>query len=69
MELKLLTLMQPLVFPGKFERSFSISDGKSKETSTLQGSKKTQTTRSECCSVIVVFEFQILFQREVLLIT
>ncbi|NXY62777.1 CFA54 protein, partial [Callaeas wilsoni] len=49
-ELKLLTLMQPLVFPGKFERSFSISDDNSKEASTSQGSEKTQTIRSECCS-------------------
>uniref|UniRef100_A0A8C9UAY3 Uncharacterized protein n=1 Tax=Serinus canaria TaxID=9135 RepID=A0A8C9UAY3_SERCA len=33
-ELKLLTLMQPIVFPGKFDRSFSITDGgKSKEGS------------------------------------
>ncbi|NWS06277.1 CFA54 protein, partial [Motacilla alba] len=50
-ELKLLTLMQPIVFPGKFERSFSVSDGgNSKEGSTHQGSLKTQTIRSECCS-------------------
>ncbi|NXY29834.1 CFA54 protein, partial [Pomatorhinus ruficollis] len=47
-ELKLLTLMQPLVFPGKFEHSFPISDGNSKEATALQGSKKTQTIRSEC---------------------
>ncbi|XP_059702721.1 cilia- and flagella-associated protein 54 [Haemorhous mexicanus] len=47
-ELKLLTLMQPIVFPGKFERSFSITDGgKSKEGSTHQGSEKTQTIRKE----------------------
>ncbi|NXP61262.1 CFA54 protein, partial [Chloropsis cyanopogon] len=50
-ELKLLTLMQPIVFPGKFERSFSISDDdNSKECSTPQGSETTQTIRSECCS-------------------
>uniref|UniRef100_A0A8C3P4C6 Uncharacterized protein n=1 Tax=Cyanoderma ruficeps TaxID=181631 RepID=A0A8C3P4C6_9PASS len=49
-ELKLLTLMQPLVFPGKFEHNFPISDGNSKEASTLKGSKKTQTIRSECYS-------------------
>lgn len=67
-ELKLLTLMQPVVFPGKFERSFSISDDNSKEDSTPQGSEKTQTVRSECCSVIVVSEFQIFLQQEVLLI-
>ncbi|XP_041330192.1 cilia- and flagella-associated protein 54 [Pyrgilauda ruficollis] len=47
-ELKLLTLMQPIVFPGKFERSFSIRDGgNSKEGSTRQGSEKTQTIRKE----------------------
>ncbi|NXB73393.1 CFA54 protein, partial [Donacobius atricapilla] len=53
MELKLLTLMQPLVFPGKFERSFSITDDTSKEASTLQGSEKTQKIRSECCSQLL----------------
>lgn len=59
--------MQPIVFPGKFNRSFSVTDGgKSKEGSTHQGSEKTQTIRSECCSVIVVFEFQIFLQQEVL---
>ncbi|KAI1239026.1 hypothetical protein IHE44_0012126, partial [Lamprotornis superbus] len=46
-ELKLLTLMQPLVFPGKFERSFSISDYNSKAASTHQGSGKTETIRKE----------------------
>ncbi|NXR44603.1 CFA54 protein, partial [Hippolais icterina] len=46
-ELKLLTLMQPLVFPGKFQRSFSVSNDNSKEASTLQGSEKTQTIRKE----------------------
>ncbi|NXR68545.1 CFA54 protein, partial [Rhadina sibilatrix] len=46
-ELKLLTLMQPLVFPGKFERSFPITDHNRKEASTLQGSEKTQTIRKE----------------------
>ncbi|OWK63086.1 Cilia- and flagella-associated protein 54, partial [Lonchura striata] len=64
-ELKLLALMQPIVFPGKFERIFSISDdGDSREGSTHQGSEKTQTVRSECCSVIAMFEFQIFFQQE-----
>ncbi|NWZ63501.1 CFA54 protein, partial [Acrocephalus arundinaceus] len=52
-ELKLLTLMQPLVFPGKFQRSFSVSNDNSKEASTLQGSEKTQTIRSECCSELL----------------
>ncbi|XP_063252340.1 cilia- and flagella-associated protein 54 isoform X2 [Prinia subflava] len=46
-ELKLLTLMQPLVFPGKFERSSSISNDNSKKASALQGSEKTQTIRKE----------------------
>ncbi|NWY27286.1 CFA54 protein, partial [Pheucticus melanocephalus] len=51
LELKLLTLLQPIVLPGRFERSFSITDGgKSKEGSTRRGSEKTQTIRSECCS-------------------
>lgn len=59
--------MQPIVLPGRFERSSSIPDGgKSKEGSTRRGSEKTQTIRSECCSVIVVFEFQIFLQQEVL---
>ncbi|XP_031363376.2 cilia- and flagella-associated protein 54 [Lonchura striata] len=47
-ELKLLALMQPIVFPGKYERIFSISDdGDSREGSTHQGSEKTQTVRKE----------------------
>ncbi|XP_066039514.1 cilia- and flagella-associated protein 54 [Chamaea fasciata] len=46
-ELKLLTLMQPLVFPGKFEHSLSVSHGNSKEARTLQGSKKIQIVRKE----------------------
>ncbi|NXK70487.1 CFA54 protein, partial [Sylvietta virens] len=49
-ELKLLTLMRPLVFPGKFERSFPVTGDNRKEASTLQGSEKTQTVRNECCS-------------------
>ncbi|NXI21035.1 CFA54 protein, partial [Sterrhoptilus dennistouni] len=50
-ELKLLTLMRPLVFSGKFERSSPIRDGSSKEASARQGSKKTQTIRSELLNV------------------
>ncbi|NXN81185.1 CFA54 protein, partial [Bombycilla garrulus] len=46
-ELKLLTLIQSVVFPGKFERSFSISDDNDKEASTAQGSENTQTIRKE----------------------
>ncbi|RLW06311.1 hypothetical protein DV515_00004610, partial [Chloebia gouldiae] len=47
-ELKLLALMQPIVFPGNFEHIFSISDdGNSREGSTQQGSEKTQTIRKE----------------------
>ncbi|NXB44612.1 CFA54 protein, partial [Leucopsar rothschildi] len=46
-ELKLLTLMQPLVFPGKFERSFSISDYNSKAASTHRSSGKTETIKKE----------------------
>ncbi|XP_051639987.1 cilia- and flagella-associated protein 54 isoform X3 [Manacus candei] len=45
MELKLLTLMQPLLFPRKFERVSSVSEDNSKEASTPQGSEKTQTFR------------------------
>ncbi|NWW80069.1 CFA54 protein, partial [Climacteris rufus] len=47
LELKLLTLMQCLVFPGKVKRSFSVSDDNSKEASTPQGSEKTQTFRKD----------------------
>ncbi|NXM68866.1 CFA54 protein, partial [Serilophus lunatus] len=43
MELKLLTLMQPLLFPRKFEHVFSISEDNSKEDSTPQGSENMQT--------------------------
>ncbi|XP_031963144.1 cilia- and flagella-associated protein 54 isoform X1 [Corvus moneduloides] len=46
-ELKLLTLMQPVVFPGKFECCFSVIDDSSKEGSTPQGSEKTQTIRKQ----------------------
>ncbi|KAF4791553.1 hypothetical protein TURU_129343 [Turdus rufiventris] len=46
-ELKLLTLMQPLIFPGKFERSFSATDYNKKKASRLQGSEKTDTIRKE----------------------
>ncbi|NXM24188.1 CFA54 protein, partial [Oxyruncus cristatus] len=45
MELKLLTLMQPLLFPRKFERVSSVSEDNSKEASPTQGSEKTQTFR------------------------
>ncbi|XP_027535729.1 cilia- and flagella-associated protein 54 [Neopelma chrysocephalum] len=45
MELKLLTLMQPLLYPGKFERVSPVSEDNSKEASTPQGSEKTQTSR------------------------
>ncbi|XP_074395684.1 cilia- and flagella-associated protein 54 isoform X4 [Zonotrichia albicollis] len=48
LELKLLTLMQPVVLPGRFEPSFSINEGgKSKEGSTRRGSEKTKTIRKE----------------------
>ncbi|XP_027743250.1 cilia- and flagella-associated protein 54 [Empidonax traillii] len=43
MELKLLTLLQPLLFPKKFERVPSVSEDNSKEGSPTQGSEKTQT--------------------------
>ncbi|XP_068047777.1 cilia- and flagella-associated protein 54 isoform X1 [Anomalospiza imberbis] len=46
-ELKLLTLMQPIIFPGKFERIFFISDGGNSKGSTHQGCEKTQTIRKE----------------------
>ncbi|NXG20140.1 CFA54 protein, partial [Grallaria varia] len=45
MELKLLTLVQPLLFPRKSEHSFSVTNDNSKEASTSQGSAKTQTFR------------------------
>lgn len=44
--------MRPLVFSGKFEHSSPIRDGNSKEASARQGSKKTQTIRSECYSCV-----------------
>uniref|UniRef100_A0A8C5J8P7 CFA54 protein n=1 Tax=Junco hyemalis TaxID=40217 RepID=A0A8C5J8P7_JUNHY len=48
LELKLLTLMQPVVLPGRFDPSFSISEGgKNKEGSTRRGSEKTKTIRSD----------------------
>ncbi|NXQ06535.1 CFA54 protein, partial [Vidua macroura] len=46
-ELKLLTLMQPIVFPGKSEHIFSISDDGNSKGSTHQASEKTQTIRKE----------------------
>ncbi|NXS08777.1 CFA54 protein, partial [Neodrepanis coruscans] len=66
MELKLLTLMQPLLFPRKSEHVFS--EDNSKEYSTLKGSENIQASKSECCSVIVVFEFQIFLQQEIVLV-
>uniref|UniRef100_A0A663MIL0 Uncharacterized protein n=1 Tax=Athene cunicularia TaxID=194338 RepID=A0A663MIL0_ATHCN len=36
MELKLLTLMQPLLFPGKFKQDFSISENNTKEARIFQ---------------------------------
>ncbi|NXP19599.1 CFA54 protein, partial [Scytalopus superciliaris] len=47
MELKLLTLMQPLLFPRKSECGFSVHEGNSKKASTPQGSEKTQTFRED----------------------
>ncbi|XP_074024365.1 cilia- and flagella-associated protein 54 [Numenius arquata] len=46
MELKLLTLMQPLLFPRKFKHSFSISGGNNTEEARMpHGSKTKQTFR------------------------
>ncbi|KFP73668.1 Uncharacterized protein C12orf55, partial [Acanthisitta chloris] len=45
MELKLLTLMKPVLFPGKCEHELSISKGNSKEEMLSPGSEKTQTFR------------------------
>ncbi|NXS46895.1 CFA54 protein, partial [Balaeniceps rex] len=50
MELKLLTLMQPLLFPRRFKHDFSISENNTKEARMPPGSEKMQTFRSECCS-------------------
>ncbi|KAM9247075.1 LOW QUALITY PROTEIN: cilia- and flagella-associated protein 54 [Leptosomus discolor] len=45
MELKLLTLMQPLLFPRKFKHSFSISENIAKEAKMPHDSEKKQTFR------------------------
>ncbi|KAM6417221.1 cilia- and flagella-associated protein 54 [Pluvialis apricaria] len=49
MELKLLTLMQPLLFPRKFKHGFSISENNTKEARMPHGSEKKQTFRK--CSL------------------
>ncbi|KAM6136893.1 LOW QUALITY PROTEIN: cilia- and flagella-associated protein 54 [Pterocles gutturalis] len=43
MELKLLTLMQPLLFPRKFKHSFPINENNTKEAGVPHGSEKKQT--------------------------
>ncbi|KAM6383530.1 cilia- and flagella-associated protein 54 [Alca torda] len=43
MELKLLTLMQPLLFPRKFKHGFSISENTTKEARLPHGSENKQT--------------------------
>lgn len=68
MELKLLTLMQPLLFPRKFKHGFSISENNTKEARMPRGSEKKETFRSECCSVIAVFIFQIFLLQDILFI-
>ncbi|XP_009880942.1 PREDICTED: uncharacterized protein CFAP54 [Charadrius vociferus] len=45
MELTLLTLMQPLLFPRKFKHGFSISENNTKEARMPHGSEKKQTFR------------------------
>ncbi|KFP83528.1 Uncharacterized protein C12orf55, partial [Apaloderma vittatum] len=45
MELKLLTLMRPLLYPGKLKHSVSITENDTKETCISQGSEKKQTFR------------------------
>ncbi|GAB0176591.1 cilia- and flagella-associated protein 54 [Grus japonensis] len=45
MELKLLTLMQPLLFPRKFKHGFSISETNTEEARMPHGSEKKQTFR------------------------
>ncbi|KFP36755.1 Uncharacterized protein C12orf55, partial [Chlamydotis macqueenii] len=50
MELKLIRLMQPLLFPRKIKHSFSVSENNTKEVSMPHDSEKKQTFRSECCS-------------------
>uniref|UniRef100_A0A8B9ZJ79 Uncharacterized protein n=1 Tax=Anas platyrhynchos TaxID=8839 RepID=A0A8B9ZJ79_ANAPL len=55
MELKLLTLMQPLLFPRKFKCGFSVTEPTTREARVPRGSDRKQTLRSECCSVIAVF--------------
>ncbi|NXF34009.1 CFA54 protein, partial [Nyctibius bracteatus] len=53
MELKLLTLMQPLLFPRKFKHGFSISENNTKEARMPHGSEKKQTFRRECSGASV----------------
>ncbi|XP_037245608.1 cilia- and flagella-associated protein 54 [Falco rusticolus] len=47
MELKLLTLMQPLLFPRKFKHDFSISENNTKEARMPHGSEMKQTFGSD----------------------
>lgn len=68
MELKLLTLMQPLLFPRKFKCGFSVTEPNTREARVPRGSDKKQTLRSECCSVIAVFPFQIFLQQQIMFI-
>lgn len=68
MELKLLTLMQPLLFPRKFKCGFSVTEPNTREARVPRGSDKKQTLRSECCSVIAVFAFQIFLQQQIMFI-
>uniref|UniRef100_A0A8B9PF61 Cilia and flagella associated protein 54 n=1 Tax=Apteryx owenii TaxID=8824 RepID=A0A8B9PF61_APTOW len=49
MELKLLTVMQPLVFPRKLKHGFSVNENNTKEAGMPYGSGKKQALRSECC--------------------
>lgn len=55
--------MQPLLFPRKFRCGFSDSEANTREARMPRGSDRKQTLRSECCSVIAVFAFQIFLQQ------
>uniref|UniRef100_A0A8C8BIZ0 Uncharacterized protein n=1 Tax=Otus sunia TaxID=257818 RepID=A0A8C8BIZ0_9STRI len=54
MELKLLTLMQPLLFPRKFKQDFSISENNTEEARMPHGSEKKQTFRKPSHDLIIL---------------
>lgn len=67
MELKLLTLMRPLLFPGKFRRGFSVGESNTRRDHLPCISDKKSTVRSEFL-VTALFAFQIFLKQEILFI-